>query len=338
MKYIFLLIVILANIIVFAVEPHLHLSGMFSMNNNSEYEVEVWLQSQEELDGVELYLSIDASYINSDNIQFLPEESLDYNSSYNILGYDEIILIGYNMNSLILFQGILLGKIIIPTLQNFNYFQGFDVQYSLYTVDGEALNLASTVNYISTRGEDCFGFSNPFLQLSFSQDMASNYLIYRYPMEINGLEFVSDIAPSQNDITLLSYGDDFIEQYDNHFVILPADELFMQGDTLAEWQIEILDPNTSMMFNLDISQMIFSVEDDVINLEPSHFNLFYQSYQLPGDINQDGALDVLDIVMAVSHIMGSGELTIPEFQIADMNSDGVVDVLDIVIMIQSIIG
>ena len=338
MRYIFLFIIILTNACLFAVEPHLHLSGMFSMNNNYEYEVEVWLQSQEELDGIELYLSIHAPYMSGENIQFLPELSLDYFSSYNVIENDQIILIGYNMDSLNLFQGIMLGKIIITNLPDFNNFDGMDIQYSLFTVDGEVMDLASTVNCHSNREEDYFGFSSPILQLSFSQDMASNYLLYRYPMEINGLEFVSEIAPSQNDITLASYGGDLIEQYDNHFVILPAVDFFTQGDTLAEWQIEILDPITSMMFNLDISQVIFSVEDDVINLEPSHFNLFYQSYQLPGDINQDGALDVLDIVMAVAYIMGTGELTISESQIADMNGDGVVDVLDIVIMIQSIIG
>ncbi len=118
-------------------------------------------------------------------------------------------------------------------------------------------------------------------------------------MEINGLEFVSEIAPSQNDITLVSYGGDFIEQYDNHFVILPAEEIFTQGDTLAEWQINIFDVNTPLAFDLAISQVLFSGGEELVELESADYNLFYQNYQLSGDINQDGALDVLDIVMAL---------------------------------------
>ncbi len=54
-----------------------------------------------------------------------------------------------------------------------------------------------------------------------------------------------------------------------------------------------------------------------------------------GDVNQDGSLDVLDVVAVVSFILGTGEL---DEGCADVNSDGGVDVLDVVAMVSSILG
>ena len=57
-----------------------------------------------------------------------------------------------------------------------------------------------------------------------------------------------------------------------------------------------------------------------------------------GDINNDGVVDVLDIVTLVNFIMGSAEPDDGEFLAADMNNDGVLDVLDIVQMVNVIVG
>ena len=57
-----------------------------------------------------------------------------------------------------------------------------------------------------------------------------------------------------------------------------------------------------------------------------------------GDVNDDGALDVLDIVATVSYIMGSQEFTEEQQLAADMNFDGSVDVLDIVRMVEQILN
>ena len=57
-----------------------------------------------------------------------------------------------------------------------------------------------------------------------------------------------------------------------------------------------------------------------------------------GDVNDDGNIDVLDIVLVVTIIIEIYDPSDEEFSAADMNSDGVVDVLDIVILVNAILG
>lgn len=57
-----------------------------------------------------------------------------------------------------------------------------------------------------------------------------------------------------------------------------------------------------------------------------------------GDINNDGVLDILDIVSMINIIIDMPELTDTEFCASDMNSDGIIDILDIVTLINSIMN
>jgi len=58
-----------------------------------------------------------------------------------------------------------------------------------------------------------------------------------------------------------------------------------------------------------------------------------------GDINQDGSVDVMDIIPIVSFILeGEGVLTDEQMEIADVNGDGNVDVLDIIQIMNLIMG
>ncbi|MBI45385.1 MAG: hypothetical protein CMG66_04375 [Candidatus Marinimicrobia bacterium] len=57
-----------------------------------------------------------------------------------------------------------------------------------------------------------------------------------------------------------------------------------------------------------------------------------------GDINNDGILDILDIVSLVNIVMNPQDLSELEACAADMNGDIVIDILDIVTLVNSIIG
>ena len=57
-----------------------------------------------------------------------------------------------------------------------------------------------------------------------------------------------------------------------------------------------------------------------------------------GDVNADGSIDVLDIVVVVNIIVDIYNPSDDEFAAADMNNDGVVDVLDIVTLVNTILG
>jgi agmatine/peptidylarginine deiminase len=57
-----------------------------------------------------------------------------------------------------------------------------------------------------------------------------------------------------------------------------------------------------------------------------------------GDVNMDGQINVLDIVSVVNYVLGLGNLTDYQSQLADMNSDGTVNILDIISLVNLIIG
>ena len=52
-----------------------------------------------------------------------------------------------------------------------------------------------------------------------------------------------------------------------------------------------------------------------------------------GDVNQDGSVNILDVVMTVNIVL-SGEYD----DLADLNNDGAVDVLDIVQLVNLILN
>ena len=58
---------------------------------------------------------------------------------------------------------------------------------------------------------------------------------------------------------------------------------------------------------------------------------------VPGDANNDENIDILDILTAISHILGNQILEGPSFYAADMNSNGVINIQDIIIIINLIL-
>jgi hypothetical protein len=55
-------------------------------------------------------------------------------------------------------------------------------------------------------------------------------------------------------------------------------------------------------------------------------------------VNDDGAIDVLDVVIVIGIIIETHTPTDDKLGGADMNNDGMVDVLDIVILVNAISG
>ena len=57
-----------------------------------------------------------------------------------------------------------------------------------------------------------------------------------------------------------------------------------------------------------------------------------------GDINYDGSLNIVDVVLARAYIIGSKPLSDYQISVGDMNEDGVIDIIDVVIMRATIVG
>lgn len=99
--------------------------------------------------------------------------------------------------------------------------------------------------------------------------------------------------------------------------------------------------------DLGIAVIISSLEDE--NPVPNTFNIartFARLYVtskevntgLLGDINNDGVINVLDVVITVNIILGVIEPTEDEAWAADVNQDGNINVLDIVLIVNIILG
>ena len=72
--------------------------------------------------------------------------------------------------------------------------------------------------------------------------------------------------------------------------------------------------------------------------EPHTETIQLGSNIMPGDINSDSMLNVLDIVLVVNFILGSDTPSATEFSAADLNRDGTLNILDVVILTNLILG
>ena len=66
-------------------------------------------------------------------------------------------------------------------------------------------------------------------------------------------------------------------------------------------------------------------------------NLLGGDYVL-GDVNSDGSIDILDIVLMVNIILSVLEPTDLQLQASDLNVDGVINILDIVQIVNIILS
>ena len=64
------------------------------------------------------------------------------------------------------------------------------------------------------------------------------------------------------------------------------------------------------------------------------FNVFNQLGGMLGDINYDDTINILDVVLMVSMILGTED---PDYDTADINSDGEVNVIDVVLLVNLIL-
>ncbi len=59
---------------------------------------------------------------------------------------------------------------------------------------------------------------------------------------------------------------------------------------------------------------------------------------IPGDVNNDGVVDVKDLSLVIRYTMGYEELSESQIAAADMNQDGVVNSTDVFLIMQNILG
>ena len=175
--------------------------------------------------------------------------------------------------------------------------------------------------------------------------------------QIDSLDFIS-IEATRDEDSLIIYNfensDSLIlnilnQNIDSYQInsMVSINKLGLSGELLNNLQ---MDDFYLQMINDAGLELEYTIDSNTIWLE--HYGLppyelpFYGSFNLifevseilDGDVNQDGASDILDIILMVNHIVGSALLTDIEFQIADINGDSSIDIMDIVLLVNTIIN
>ena len=72
---------------------------------------------------------------------------------------------------------------------------------------------------------------------------------------------------------------------------------------------------------------------------PGGENLMDSCEESIGDINGDGAFDVLDVILLINIILIiENDYTICQEDASDMNSNGVINILDVILLVNIILG
>ena len=73
------------------------------------------------------------------------------------------------------------------------------------------------------------------------------------------------------------------------------------------------------------------------DLEKHYLNRSLHTDDEIADMNTDGLLNILDVVLLVGEILQPGGLTSSQLAAADMNADGVINVIDVVLLVNYIL-
>ena len=69
-----------------------------------------------------------------------------------------------------------------------------------------------------------------------------------------------------------------------------------------------------------------------------HSNYFDSiEFGSPGDVNDDGVINILDVVSIINFVLNNEEPTESQFSSSDVNDDGVINVLDVVIVVNIVL-
>ena len=120
---------------------------------------------------------------------------------------------------------------------------------------------------------------------------------------------------------------------------LSGTQIYPGNDTLVKLYFDIDNPGTTT--NLCLEDIIISDPNgDALGVNVGDCEDVELLSIVLGDINFDGAIDILDVVIQVNAILtGGGEdLSSTEYTAADLNGDGILNVIDVVLLVNSILG
>ena len=111
----------------------------------------------------------------------------------------------------------------------------------------------------------------------------------------------------------------------------------LQDDTLIDWHFYDLPDAIEINRTNTISSYQGNVNPYVIDPSLVGRAFLVSEGALPGDVNQDNTLDIIDVVMDIGYIIGNITLNQSETIIADINYDLSLDVLDVVSIVDIVL-
>ena len=189
-------------------------------------------------------------------------------------------------------------------------------------------------------GSSCAGsVTLSFSSIDGSAGTAEIYM--QNDVAIAGFQFVINDAPNYLDLIDVSGGN----AADYEFTVSSSESGTVVGFTLTGTNIpagsgDLLvatfeNNNNDQTFDLCLSDPVFS--DANANGVPVTLGACVEmdfSSSLPGDLNDDGLVNVLDVVVLVNIVLGQAG----QDPAGDLNSDGLINVLDVVILVNIILG
>tara|TARA_Y100001963_G_C6423431_1_gene283756 strand:- start:21 stop:407 length:387 start_codon:yes stop_codon:yes gene_type:complete len=91
---------------------------------------------------------------------------------------------------------------------------------------------------------------------------------------------------------------------------------------------------------LIILLLMFGCENnDILYSQNSEKSVILDKTQIiPGDINNDGVVDIIDIILLVNIILNITEPTFEEDSLADVNSDEIINIFDVIVVVNIVLG
>jgi len=201
-------------------------------------------------------------------------------------------------------------------------------------------NVNDECNVCGGDGSSCSG--SVILSFSSIDGSAGTAEIYmQNDVAIAGMQFVINDSP--NYLNLIDVSGGTAENY--NFTLSSSEDGTILGFTLTGTNIpagsgDLLvatfdNNNTDQIFDLCLSDPVFSdTNANGVSVTLGDCVEMDFSSSLLGDINDDGVINVLDVVVLVNIVLG-----IEDFNHAgDMNNDGLINVLDVVILVNLILG
>lgn len=143
------------------------------------------------------------------------------------------------------------------------------------------------------------------------------------PVDSDGFYFINDDEPFGPSSYLWIYQNNFYSNSQSGAFRLP------NGNTI------ITSANEQNIFEVNyLGESEWEYSGDFVTARAIKYPLdYFENTSILGDINSDGTINVLDIVLVVNIILGLSELD----DSADINFDGVINILDIVQLVNLII-